>query len=61
MGNPMKSSPKGGKRACLCEDGTYSKYCCKGEAINQGIGALTEQSTSIIVNTNEERTLITNN
>jgi hypothetical protein len=35
------SSPKGGKRGCLCKDGrTYSSKCCKGELINQGIGQI---------------------
>lgn len=35
------SSPKGGKRGCLCKDGkTYSSKCCKGELINQGIGKI---------------------
>jgi hypothetical protein len=34
-----KSSPKNSKRGCLCKDGkTYSKECCEGELINQGIG-----------------------
>jgi hypothetical protein len=45
------SSPKGGKRGCLCDDGTtYSKDCCKGELINQGIGSLENQGTSVIIN-----------
>tara|TARA_S200002703_G_scaffold155275_1_gene159241 strand:- start:192 stop:416 length:225 start_codon:yes stop_codon:yes gene_type:complete len=36
---PSKSSPKGGNRACLCQDGkTYKKECCKGGIKNQGIG-----------------------
>jgi len=35
------SSPKSGKRGCLCKDGkTYSSKCCKGELINQGIGSI---------------------
>lgn len=34
-----KSSPKNSKRACLCLDSnTYSRKCCKGYLINQGIG-----------------------
>lgn len=53
------TSPKGGKRACLCEDGTYSAKCCKGELINQGIGSDQEHVVSIVVNTNEERTNVT--
>lgn len=54
-----KTSPKGGKRGCLCEDGTYSSECCNGDLQNQGIGATVEQSTSTINNTNVERTITT--
>lgn len=50
----MKSSPTGGKRACLCKDGTYSKDCCKGDAINQGIGSLVGQGQSTIVKITNE-------
>lgn len=52
-----KTSPQDSSKACLCEDGTYSKDCCNGEEINQGIGALVGQATSVIVNTNEPRTI----
>lgn len=56
------TSPKGGKRGCLCDDGkTYSKDCCKGELQNQGIGALEGQGTSTITRQNEPRVLTTNN
>jgi len=53
-----KTSPQDSSRACLCEDGTYSKDCCNGEEINQGIGSLVSQSTSVIVNTNEPRVIV---
>lgn len=33
-----KQSPKGGKRGCLCPDGTYSSKCCNGDLQAQGIG-----------------------
>lgn len=33
-----KTSPKGGKRGCLCDDGKYSKECCNGDLQNQGVG-----------------------
>ena len=56
-----KTSPQDSSKACLCEDGTYSKECCKGEEINQGIGALVGQDTSIIINTNEPRIIIREN
>jgi len=59
MAKNKNSSPVGGNRACLCKDGTYSKECCKGEEINQGIGSLVGQSTTTtIVNTNQSRTII---
>ncbi len=33
------SSPKNSRRGCLCKDSnTYSKKCCDGYLINQGIG-----------------------
>jgi hypothetical protein len=58
MAKNKNTSPVGGNRACLCEDGTYSKDCCKGEEINQGIGSLVGQSSgSTIVNTNQPRTI----
>lgn len=52
-----KTSPQDSSRACLCEDATYSKECCKGEQINQEIGALVSQGTSLIINTNEPRVI----
>jgi len=38
---PSKTSPKRGKRACLCADGSYSIKCCDGSLIAQGIGNIT--------------------
>jgi len=33
------SSPKNSRRGCLCVEGnTYSRDCCEGYLINQGIG-----------------------
>lgn len=60
MGNKT-SSPKGGKRGCLCDDGTYSAKCCEGELIQQGIGALDSQSVSDVVNTNQTRVINSTN
>ena len=34
---PSKTSPKGSRRGCLCENETYSVKCCNGNIINQGI------------------------
>jgi hypothetical protein len=39
---PSRSSPKSNTRACLCADtNTYSRKCCQGAMINQGIGNVT--------------------
>jgi hypothetical protein len=36
-----KTSPKGGRRGCLCKDGkTYSSKCCDGSLQAQGIGKI---------------------
>tara|TARA_R110000803_G_scaffold84955_1_gene151225 strand:+ start:2519 stop:2767 length:249 start_codon:yes stop_codon:yes gene_type:complete len=41
-----QSSPKNSRRGCLCADtDTYSRECCDGLLINQGIG----QTQSVIV------------
>ena len=58
MGNKT-SSPKGGKRGCICKDGTYSSKCCNGELSEQGIGSTVNQQTSNVVNINQPR-VITN-
>ena len=56
-----KTSPKGGRRGCLCEDGTYKAECCDGTLQAQGVGSTVSQSTSIITNTNAPRTNVTSN
>tara|TARA_A100000171_G_scaffold52692_1_gene72414 strand:+ start:8227 stop:8445 length:219 start_codon:yes stop_codon:yes gene_type:complete len=39
---PSRTSPKGGRRGCLCADGkTYSSKCCDGSLEGQGIGNIT--------------------
>ena len=40
---PSRTSPKGGRRACLCEDNTYSIKCCDGSLRAQCIGTTTKQ------------------
>ena len=50
-----KTSPKGGKRGCLCDDGKYRSECCDGTLQNQGIGNTTEQGVSVKVDNREER------
>jgi hypothetical protein len=59
MKTPSKSSPRGGKRGCLCGNGTYSKECCNGDLQNQGVGSLVQQGTHTVTNTNGTR-VITN-
>jgi len=46
---PSRTSPKGGRRGCLCEDNTYSSECCDGSLQAQGIGA-TEGQHDVIIN-----------
>ena len=41
-----KTSPKGGNRGCLCDNGTYSKECCNGDLQNQGIGSTIQGGSS---------------
>jgi len=52
-----KTRPKGGKRGCLCDDGTYKAECCTGELQNQGIGSIVNQGTQVIINTNQTRVI----
>ncbi len=36
-----RTSPKGGRRGCLCKDGkSYNVKCCDGTLKAQGIGAV---------------------
>jgi hypothetical protein len=60
MGNKT-SSPKGGKRGCLCKDGKYSSECCQGELQEQGIGSTVAQQSSSVTNVNTERTMVRSN
>jgi len=52
MGNKT-SSPRGGKRGCLCKNGKYSSRCCNGELSEQGIGSLKQQTESVIITEKE--------
>ena len=43
LNNGRYSSPKNGKRGCLCKDGrTYRRECCDGSYQAQGIGSITK-------------------
>tara|TARA_E500000318_G_scaffold80861_1_gene76057 strand:- start:910 stop:1110 length:201 start_codon:yes stop_codon:yes gene_type:complete len=46
--NPSRTSPREGRRGCLCGNGTYSRKCCKGNMINQGIGNITKSTNYLL-------------
>ena len=48
MKTKSKTSPKGGKRGCLCDDGTYKKECCNGDLQNQGVGVTSGNGTDSV-------------
>jgi hypothetical protein len=52
-----KTSPKGGKRGCLCDDDTYSKECCNGDLQNQGICKTSGVDNVTITENNGTRTI----
>ena len=58
MKKKKTTSPTDGKRACLCDDSTYSKECCKGELINQGIGSLISQGEHTVIVIDTTRTIV---
>jgi len=43
---PSWTSPKGGKRGCICADNTYSVKCCNGSLQAQGIGNIYRKETN---------------
>jgi len=54
---PSRTSPRGGRRGCLCKDGkTYSRKCCDGSIGAQGIGSTVNTNTSTVVNEDTTRT-----
>jgi len=53
-----KVSPKGGKRGCLCKDGTYSSKCCDGELQSQGIGNITGTGIETVTTTESAGTRV---
>lgn len=46
---PSRSSPKNGKRGCLCPNGTYSVKCCDGSLQAQGIGSITSEVVPFMI------------
>lgn len=37
---PSRTSPKTNSRGCLCKDNRYSRECCDGSLMAQGIGVI---------------------
>lgn len=58
-----KASPKGGRRGCLCDDGTYNKKCCDGTLHAQGIGKTASVTPQQVTQTenNGVRTIVRQN
>lgn len=51
-----RTSPKGGNRGCLCDNGTYSKECCNGDLQNQGIGSTIQGAENTVTSIDGTRT-----
>lgn len=58
---PSRTSPKGGKRGCLCKDTLkYSVKCCDGTLWSQGIGPITGiENNNIYLITQNDFNIIT--
>jgi len=58
-----KASPKGDRRGCICEDGTYNKKCCDGTLHAQGIGKTASVTPQQVTQTenNGVRTIVRQN
>lgn len=56
-------SPKGGRRGCLCKDGTYKKKCCDGSIEAQGIGKTASVTPEVVTVTEVDgvRTIVRQN
>jgi len=47
---PSRTSPKNGRRGCLCRDrDAYSIECCNGDIIAQGIGSTSKNENFILL------------
>jgi len=58
---PSYSSPKGGRRGCLCENGKYSTKCCDGSLQAQGIGVVQGIDSVTITENAGVRTIVRQN
>jgi len=55
-----KTSPKGGKRGCLCDNGKYDSKCCDGSLQSQGIGSGINDGEQVAVNVDTTRVMTFN-
>ena len=47
---PSRTSPRNGRRGCLCRDrDAYSIECCNGDIIAQGIGSMSKNENFILL------------
>ena len=47
---PSKTSPRNGRRGCLCRDrDAYSIECCNGDIMAQGIGSTSKNENFILL------------
>ena len=58
MKTKSKTSPKGGKRGCLCDNGKYSKECCNGDLQNQGVGVTSGVDSVTITEVDGVKTIV---
>jgi hypothetical protein len=58
---PSYSSPKGGRRGCLCENGKYSVKCCDGSLQAQGIGMTTGSENVTVTISSGTTTIVRQN
>jgi hypothetical protein len=58
---PSYSSPKGGRRGCLCPNGKYSSKCCDGSLQAQGIGMTTGTESVTVTISSGTTTIVRQN
>lgn len=48
--SPSRTSPRNGRRGCLCRDrDVYSIKCCNGDIMAQGIGEMSKNENFILL------------
>ncbi len=48
--SPSRTSPRNGRRGCLCRDrDAYSIECCNGDIMAQGIGEMSKNENFILL------------